>query len=281
VDLKAAFTQKIGPLPAIAWAGMAGGVFVVIAYVKRAKTPAPMVNSGYPDDTSLTTDPYGLGGAGGISSSGGGGGGTSATDLTPNQAIQTNQDWARQTTNYLIALGMDPIAVTHAITTFLYGTGEALNSTEAAMLATALRVFGQPPDGAIIPPPIQTQAPTVVTPAPAPAAPAPATPNAGQTPGTAVSAPAGTPIGLGRPNLTMGSTGEQVQRLQVWLNTYTGANIPVTGTYDAATEAQMNNLYMFLNHGQRDVAQFGSSGVNTAGWGLLDYLSELKGGWRP
>jgi hypothetical protein len=155
-----AFMTKVGPLPAIAWAGMAGGAFVVYKYATRDNgTTVTTVGDSVPD--------YASGGVGGADDFGDGYGnavfsGTApgtALNGQPSQAVQTNSDWGKRASDYLIAQGVNPTDAQMAISTYLFGTGQQLNTVQSAALQTALRVFGTPPEGVIIPPPTTT--PTV------------------------------------------------------------------------------------------------------------------------
>lgn len=168
IDVKEAFTQKIGPLPAVAWAGMAGGTFVVYRYIKARQQAASGATTGQVVDTQsegfgLSQDsatPWGSTGGGGTS-----GGSSVVTPTTTGGAPQTNVDWGTLAENWGIGQGFNPTDVATALGSYLYGTGQTLNSTQSAILQAALHQFGGPPEGIIIPPPT-TSAPPIVTVAP-------------------------------------------------------------------------------------------------------------------
>lgn len=150
-----AFMTKVGPLPAIAWAGMAGGAFVIYKYATQDKSEpvTAVVGDTVPD--------YATGGVGGADDFSDGygnavfNGNTPGTTqgTVPSQAIQNNSDWGKRAVDYLISIGTNPTDASFAISTYLYGTGATLNTVQSAALNTALRQFGNPPDGVIIPPP--------------------------------------------------------------------------------------------------------------------------------
>lgn len=152
--IKGVFTRKIGPLPAIAWGGILGGVYVLFRYYKNATSPEPVaVNTplgavgdiGSADDFS---DGYG-------NATGDFGGsiipGSTTSTSYQEPAVQTNQDWGKRAANYLISIGINPLDAQQAINSYLYTSGD-LNSTQSAALAQALFHFGTPPEGVIAPP---------------------------------------------------------------------------------------------------------------------------------
>lgn len=168
MDFKDAFMTKIGPLPAIAWAGMAGGAFVLFKYATQ-KNDSPSV-SVIPD----SVPDYATGGVGTSDDFSDGYGnayytGSSAPPTgvmtQPTQAVQTNMDWGRRAADWLIAMGINPTDAQYAISAFLYGSGE-LNTTQQSALNSALRQFGTPPEGVAVPPPVSTPTQTPAAPAP-------------------------------------------------------------------------------------------------------------------
>jgi hypothetical protein len=156
---KGLLTNKVGPLPAIAWAGIVGGIFIVFSYAKHRKagpaaaaTAVPVVQA-QPDLGSASNFSNGYNDAsnGGTSASGSGSGST-ATQTYVEPAAATNQSWAARAINYLVGNGANPVDANSAIGNYVYGTGVPLNSTQTALLTQGLGHFGPPPEGVILPP---------------------------------------------------------------------------------------------------------------------------------
>lgn len=156
VDIKEAFTTKVGPLPAIAWAGMAGGVFVIYKYATRDKEPViATVGDTIPDYASGgvgDADDFGNGYGNATGSYVVGPGGT-ATGTIPGTAILDNATWGIRAINYLVSTGTTVADATKAIHSYLYGTGEALNSSQNAAWQRAVEHLGNPPEGVLNAPP--------------------------------------------------------------------------------------------------------------------------------
>lgn len=151
-------TRKVGPLPVVAWAGIA----VVVWYVVRKKTATPaatttaVAGSGNEPGTE-GTDPAGNTGlidpATGYvygtpedlaalgqqnESSTGSSGGTSTT-----QTYTTNAAWEDAAINYLVGLGTDPVEANSAIAAYL--TSQTLTTTQQAEVNEAIQALGAPP----------------------------------------------------------------------------------------------------------------------------------------
>lgn len=177
-SVKAMLTHKVGPLPAIAWGGILGGIYVGYAYYKRrqsAATDGSTPIQANPDLGTATDFTNGLTDA----TDGGTGGGSSATLVSPGAVVPDNTTWGRRAINYLIALGMSAADASHAVTSYIYGTGFTLNSSQAAALQEAILRFGVPPDGPLDFPDVADPTPAqpiVTNPTPAPVVAAP-TPN--------------------------------------------------------------------------------------------------------
>lgn len=160
-DLKDTLTTKIGPLPAIAWGGILGGAYVVYRYYKASNAPAPSpIATGSETDLG-TADDFNVGFGPTTPGLGGGSVVNSPTTVT---TPDNNSLWGKLVSDWLIAQGFNPTDVQLAISSYLYGTGEALNSTQSAILRSALRQFGTPPEG-VIPPPVTTPATPTTPPA--------------------------------------------------------------------------------------------------------------------
>jgi hypothetical protein len=148
VNISEAFTTKVGPLPAIAWAGMAGGVFVVYKYATRDREPAIATVGGTPDYGGVGNADDFSNGYGNATGSFGGGGGT-ATGTVPPMAIADNVTWSQRAINYLVSTGTTVADATRAINAYLFGTGAALNSTQNAAWQRAVTHLGTPPEGVL------------------------------------------------------------------------------------------------------------------------------------
>jgi hypothetical protein len=147
-----ALGKKIGPLPGWAYVVIIAGAAYVVWYIKRrgvgVSTPvyAPVDN----------------GSASPLSSSGGASPSSSYTGTVSTfggapAASTTNAQWARNTADAMIASGSNPADVNNAIANYL--AGKQLDSTQASIIATALRTYGNPPEGVV--PVSQAPAPAV------------------------------------------------------------------------------------------------------------------------
>jgi hypothetical protein len=181
-EIPAALEKKVGPFPLVGWVGLvAGGAG--LGYVLRrrsaSKKKAPTAGSKLPTIDGVT--------AGAPSSSSSfAATGTRATTIavpTPSQVTPTisatNQAWARNTINGLIALGSDPVVADTAVRKYL--NGDPLNTAERSAIRTAIGNYGPPPEGGIkpitsapdnIPSPPRTPTPSMPTPDQAPPSPA-------------------------------------------------------------------------------------------------------------
>lgn len=169
MDIKEAFTQRVGPLPVIAWGGILGGTYVLWRYHKASQANSAAIGaipnsagdlgtaSDFSQGFSNTTP--GLGAAGGSTVNG--------VDTIP--VPTDNTTWGKQALNWLISRGVDPADASFAIGTYLFGTGDQLNDVQSASLRDVLAHFGAPPEGVVIPPPVTPQPSPNPTPVPTPA----------------------------------------------------------------------------------------------------------------
>lgn len=153
--------EKIGPLPAVAWIGGLAGVYVIYRYIQARKagsatTTVDTQGTGFGLSQDTAT-PFGSG-AGGVGSS-------VVGSTTPTTGQQTNVDWGNMAANWAIAQGFNPTDVSTAVGSYLYGTGQALNDQQSAILRLVQKQFGTPPEGVILPPPT-TPSPVLGQPAP-------------------------------------------------------------------------------------------------------------------
>jgi hypothetical protein len=171
-------SKQVGPLPLGAWLAVVAGGLGIAWYTRRNTTadPAPVV------DTS------GINGVG-DGSVGGWANTTPAATQTSNPVVQTNEAWAVQAINWLIAQGYPSTVSDSAIRKYINATGNK-SIQEWSLISLVLTHFGSPPNplpptedgpGPVYgpgpePPPTQA-APPVTQPPPAAqsvAAPAPA-----------------------------------------------------------------------------------------------------------
>jgi hypothetical protein len=216
-DIKESLTQKVGPLPAYGWGLILGGGYVGYRYWKAkqaaaasAASPTSVVDTqgtgfGLSQDAA---SPWGNAGGGGSSVVNPTGTGTTTT------GSQTNVDWGNMAENWAIAMGFNPTDAATAIGSYLYGTGQALNSTQSGILQQVLRQFGTPPEGIIIPPPVTAPPPINPTPS-APTQQQPPSPTTGggftnplpgygiQTPGTGTHVPDTSPGVTNSPGMSL------------------------------------------------------------------------------
>jgi hypothetical protein len=149
---ESALTEKIGGLPAIAWAGIAVGGFMALRFLRTGSLSAAPTAA--PVDPNSLSDPWGTG-AGGSSA-----GITTAASST---AVGTNLAWEQQCINWLIGQGADPVLSTAAITKYVDGTAFDTGTagiTEQALLKMALTKFGAPPETVQEPPTPIAKTPT-------------------------------------------------------------------------------------------------------------------------
>jgi hypothetical protein len=176
-EVGSVFMKKVGPLPVIAWAGIAGVVYYVVkkrAAAGGAATAAPAAANNSGEAGSMGTDPAGNTGlidpstgyvygtpadqaalaANGI---GGGSPGGSPGGSSTSQTYTTNTAWEDAAINYLVGLGVDPTGANSAIAAYL--TSQSLSTTQQAEVNEAVQALGAPPQ-----PPSPATSPPVVSP---------------------------------------------------------------------------------------------------------------------
>lgn len=195
-------TQPVGPLPAVAWAGILVGGVVAYKYYKNRSGTAKTTTVVASD--SLPTSGQNLADATGVTA------GYIAAANTVNSAgsttVTNNVQWLTQAANWLIGHGNDPSVVESMVAD--YQAGNKLSAQETSLLNQALQQFGSPPEGPIN---AGTQTSPVGTPTPAP-----------------------TPIPVStvppfRRQLQMGDSGPDVAQVQHYISA------PETGVFDQAT----------------------------------------------
>lgn len=149
-ELKNIFTRKVGPLPVVAWAGIA----VVVWYVVKKKQSAtaastttpgavgtdPAGNTGTIDSATgyVSGSPEDLAALGNASASG-----SSNTGTTTQPTYTDNASWSVAAINYLVALGVDAVSANGAISAYL--DSQTLSTTQQAQVNEAIQALGAPP----------------------------------------------------------------------------------------------------------------------------------------
>jgi len=123
--------KPIANVPIGVWAAVIAGS-LAFAYFRSKKTSATT-------NTDATNPPSAL------VYTGVGGAGTDADNTKPTNGttFQTNEAWAQAAKNYLIGQGVDAKEASDAVD--LYVQGQALNGKQNAMISTAIRAIGSPP----------------------------------------------------------------------------------------------------------------------------------------
>lgn len=183
IDVRESLSTRLGPLPAWAWGlGLGGAILGVTAWRRRARggdaepgadgTAAPSTD----DDSIVTTapeiDPWDAATGARPSPMGGG---TWATAPLPSSsaptstAPQTNDEWRKLATDWLISEGFAPTLAADAVSKYLDGSG--LNDKEHAAITAVLRELRAPPAGApsiirlpnppVTPPPAAKRPPSI------------------------------------------------------------------------------------------------------------------------
>lgn len=130
--------EKIGPLPAIGWVGIAGVVFIGIRYIRSRQTAATTTSG-----TTIGVDPSLSADSGPVGDNFGapplaGSPGTSG--------IATNTQWATLASTTLINTGKwTPAEIETAL--WGYMNGQVLTGNGSAIINAALSQFGSPPEG--------------------------------------------------------------------------------------------------------------------------------------
>lgn len=171
------FSQKLGPLPLGAWAGV---VAAGVAYgVYQRKHSAAAAATADPGINTSGVPGVGTGAVGGFVDN------TTAAPATPTDpGITDNASWGRAATNYLIAQNYDPAVSDSAVRKYL--ASASLSVSEYALIKVVLLKFGTPPealpqlpaDAPVTPtapaPPVSVQTPVSAPPPPPAPASAPA-----------------------------------------------------------------------------------------------------------
>lgn len=181
MNVKAIFTERLGPLPVIVWAGGAAGAYVVYAYW-RASREAPSISPAVAGATvgDLSGEAYPGDGVG-VGSYGGGAtlNGSFGVSAPPSSLLSpytfdSDQAWGSAAVRYLTSLGYDATSATDLMSTYLRQSGGTITETQQTMLSRVLAVLGTPPEGLYATPAVGTPPPPT-SPAPTPP-PTPATP---------------------------------------------------------------------------------------------------------
>jgi hypothetical protein len=156
--------KMVGPLPLGGWLlVVAGGLGVGYVINRNAGKPAADTNS----PVQLAESGVGMGGMQLIE--------TPPQFTTPEEEVESNQQWGRKVAEWLVAQNLaSPTVVQQAVNKFL--TGLPLNPQETALIGMAIPKFGVPPEGT---PVVETPPPTTEPPPPSTSAPKPVAPVSG------------------------------------------------------------------------------------------------------
>lgn len=189
-------SRKVGPFTLQQWGLVVGSGLVIGLYLRHrnAGQPADLLPSLADTGTSSTGGTYVPVGAGA------GSGGSTAAPSTPTGGPTTNLEWQTRATEALVAQGQDPSLVHDALSKFL--NGEPVTPQERALIAMAIRAWGEPPEGA----PSIVAADVVTT---------PTVPGPSAGPTSSASPPPSTPAG---PVSTL--TPEQSAQAAQWFTAY-------------------------------------------------------------
>lgn len=136
-SMGAGLKKQIGPLPLGVWIAVVGGGLAV-AYIINKRS-----NANAPGDSGSTGDF-------GSATSGTGTGASSvwAANQPPGSPttpmISTNVQWEQAASAYLLTLGADPALVDSAMRKYLFN--QPLSQAEQAVISSAIRQFGLPPE---------------------------------------------------------------------------------------------------------------------------------------
>lgn len=176
MDIKSLFSRmgnKIGPLPAWAWAAIPAGAYVILSYYRASRADVAVSDIPVEDGAAGTDEEwYGVNpGFGGTSLPGYASAATGSSNAVP--PVETprydNQTWFRQVSNWLISEGVLSTDIVTALNAYLYGSPEAITEQQMDALQRGLIRYGAAPDPAFVPQVVKSQ----TVPAPAPSAPAP------------------------------------------------------------------------------------------------------------
>jgi hypothetical protein len=213
-------TNKVGPLPAWAWAAIPAVGYIGYSYYKAAKGDTTATDTTATDPSLDPTAGYGLNTGGSYLPSYGAidGSGNLPYVGTP---TYNNQTWSRQAINFLISEGISASDSITAINAYINGYPPTLNSTQMAALQKAITKFGPAPETAYLPTLAGGTSPT------------PTTTKVPEQPTTVVAAPYGTRgirVTWGPPQQLGGSAviGYKVELYKRTISTGTGT--PLGGT---------------------------------------------------
>lgn len=156
-------TNKVGPLPAWAWAAIPAVGYIAYSYYRASQDIGIEPGS---DVTSDGTEPdYGIN-TGGIPSLPGYTANPAGTSNLPyiDNPQMNNVTWMRQAINYLISEGVSASDANTAINAYLFNSPSSINQTQMNALQKAIARFGPPYEGSPGTfPTLNQRAPDVVT----------------------------------------------------------------------------------------------------------------------
>lgn len=145
MEIAERLTQKVGPLPAWAWAAIPVGGYIVWTYLQSSSVEAATATDGptdegtyeegYPTLPGYENAPYGS---------------PNRPEVEPPR--YTNLEWSQQAIAYLISIGVRSDTANRAISAYLYGLPPTLNNEEYRALQRVLLQLGPSPRPGRIPP---------------------------------------------------------------------------------------------------------------------------------
>lgn len=144
-------TNKVGPLPAWAWAAIPAAGYVAWSYYKAAQGEGVIADDSTGGAEGTSAEDYGLNTGGtflpGYGSAPGGSSNLPAVD-TPQF---NNSAWFKQAMNFLIGEGVPAMDAVTALNAYIYGFPTEITQTQFNALQKAITKIGAAPDGGFIP----------------------------------------------------------------------------------------------------------------------------------
>lgn len=143
-------TNKVGPLPAWAWAAIPATAYVAYSYWKASQGEGVIADV-EPGVETTPLDEYGLN-TGGSSLPSYGATPNGSSNLPYVEAPKPdNETWFRQASNFLVGEGVIPSDAIIALNAYLYGSPEEITTRQMDALQRAIIKFGAAPTPAFTP----------------------------------------------------------------------------------------------------------------------------------
>jgi len=164
-------TNKVGPLPAWAWAAIPASLYVAYSYYRASQNPSAPIDAGADTSTGDPVADYGINNGSSLPSYGSAPSGSS--NLPPVEQPQyTNAKWAQQAVTYLVSQGALPTDAVLVVNAYVLGYPQVVTAAQKALLEKAIKQFGPLPEGGGTIPTVNAPAPKPTpTPTPKPTTP--------------------------------------------------------------------------------------------------------------